>query len=213
MGTKSFVIKLLRKLILNETRESELILIMNQFPNILSLSFSFINIEANPKKQAAFTLIKTSIKQCRNIKDTVVPLNDEEETTELHNGLEQYEAQINALIRQYATKSSSYDALENVFAIFYYLCSIPISRDCGTLAKLMGQLAEPLKSMSLAGSIEFSCEKDALKCHFKRLKVLCRLYFVGMKAKFTNHTKSKEEENKFLREEDRKGILRLFTPE
>lgn len=213
MGTKSFVIKLLRKLILNETRESELVLLMNQFPNILSLSFSFINIEANPKKQAAFTLIKSSIKQCRNVKDTVVPLNDEEETTELHNGLEQYEAQINALIRQYATKSSSYDALESVFGIFYYLCSIPISRDYGTLAKLMGQLAEPLKSMSLAGSVEFSCEKDALKCHFKRLKVLCRLYFVGMKAQFTSHAKSKGEESKFLTEEDRKGILKLFTPE
>jgi len=214
MGLKSFVIKLLTKLIMNETRESELSLLVNHFPLLLSLSFSFINIENNPKKQTAFMLIKAAIKQCKDIKDVVQSLNDEEETSEQNNALEQYEAQIDALIRRYATKSNSFGTLESLFTIFYYLCCIPISRSHSTLMKLMIQLTDPLKNMSLTGSIDFSCEKDALKCHFKRLKILCKLYFVGSNVEFTERVTGKEEsQSKFLKEPDRDRILKLFTAE
>ena len=62
IGTKSFVIRLLEKLIREETREPELVTLLSQFANLLSLSFSFISIESNPHKTHAFRLVRTAIK-------------------------------------------------------------------------------------------------------------------------------------------------------
>jgi len=214
IGMKCFMIKLLTKLIQEEDRESELIILLNQLPNLLSLAFSFINIQSNPHKDVAFKLVKIAIKKCKNLKDLIAPLNEEDESSDLHSGLEQFEAQFNTLIRQYMTKNSSYATLKHIFSIFYYFCSIPISRDPNTLSKLIQQLIEPLKELNVTGSAEFSCEKDALSCHLKRLKIICKLFFISSDIQFGNISlKSQPPGNlvsKFLKRDDKKRILELF---
>ena len=145
-------------------------------------------------------------------------MNEEEEETDLRAGLEQYEAQINTLIRQHMNKNSSYSTLSNIFSIFYYFCTIPISRDLGTIQKLVQQLVEPLHEVAVSSTVEFSCEKHALNCHFKRLKTICKLFFAGINVPYystylSSTIKSKTVENKFLRKADRVRILSLFTPE
>ncbi len=220
IGTKSFVIRLLEKLVHEEVREAELTSLLAQFANLLSLSFSFISIESNPHKTHAFRLARTAIKKCKGMKD-VVPLNEEEEETEPRAGLEQFEAQTNTLVRQYMNKNSSYSTLNNVFSILYHFCKVPISRDANTLQKLMQQLVDPLKELVLTTTAEFSCEKHALECHFKRLKLLCKLWFIGAGLpRFDTHLqvgcgkeKAEEHASKFLRAADRKRIAALFTPE
>ena len=150
----------------------------------------------------------------------VAPLNEEEEEVETHAGLEQYEAQINTLIRQYMNKNSSYSTLNNIFSILFHFCTIPISRDTNTEQRLMQQLVEPLKDLVLSTTAEFSCEKHALECHFKRLKLLCKLYFIGAGApRFDTYLREKRNSeenatgNSFLRAADKKRIAGLFTPE
>ena len=81
-------------------------------------------------------------------------------------------------------KNSSYSTLCNIFSIFYYFCTIPISRDLGTIQKLVQQLVEPLHNIAVSSTVEFSCEKHALNCHFKRLKTICKLFFAGINVPY-----------------------------
>ena len=202
-NVKRFVIKVLIRLIGNENRETEVSLLAKQFHNLLSLLFSFIS--ENTHKVLALKLIKCVMKKCRRVKDVVEALNDEEEITESHNALEQYEAQIEALIREYLTENSSCDILNSVFSIFYYFCTIPITRNTTTLKKLMKLLVEPLEVLALSESREFTCEKKIFSCHLKRLKVICKLFFISKDYAFKPH------ENEFMKEEDKKRIKELFT--
>lgn len=144
-------------------------------------------------------------------------MNEEEEETELSAGLGQYEASINTLIRQHMNKNSSYSTLCNLFSILYYFITIPISRYLPTIQKLIQQLIEPLHETGVLSTVEFTSEKHALNCHLKRLKILCKLYLAGAGTRnfstFLSLKIKQKEENKFIRENDRKNILSLFTAE
>ena len=58
MGMKSFMVKLLGKLISEEQRESELTILLNEMPNLLSFAYAFISIEGNSHKSNTFKFIR-----------------------------------------------------------------------------------------------------------------------------------------------------------
>ena len=53
---------------------------------------------------------------------------------------------------------------------------------------------------------------EGVECHFKRLRLLCKLYMIGVNDEWVHKKKNKKnEERKFLRKADRARILSLFT--
>jgi hypothetical protein len=113
-------------------------------------------------------------------------------------------------------KSSSYLSLTSIYSVLLGFFTVPISRDANAMQRLVQQLVEPLQDVAVGSTVEFSCERHGLECHFKRLKLLCKLHFVGSNIAFDCHAGSKKAlrpPNPYLRAPDRKRILDVFTPE
>ena len=141
--TKIFMLKSLTKLISNLKDDT----IIPHLNSLIAIGFTNISSDNTGLKILGFRLMKGLTKRLKNTSDQSSKLNEEDEADEVHI-LEQFEAQMNSLIRQNLNKYNAYPILNKVYSLLFYFITIPITRDIPLLEKIFKLLTNPLEDLA-----------------------------------------------------------------
>ena len=154
--------------------------IVGHINKLITLAFTAVSSASNPLKKVGFSLIIELVKKFRYTEE-LVDEEDEETLRELQKDkdllIEQYEAQINSIIRQSLTAQVWPDILIKSYSLIYYFISVPISKDPDTIGKIIGMLTKNLSQLS-----NEYYERAQSEIQLKKLSLLCKLYLVSLKS-------------------------------